>query len=136
MPSKKIVIIGPESTGKSSLSEALAKHYGTTWCPEYAREYLLAHGKQYQFDELLTIAKGQIKLEDQYTESLNRQPNNNQSMLFIDTDMYVMKVWCEFVFETATSGSLTRSFKENMIYTSSAIPICPGCRMNFGNIPT
>ncbi len=101
MSSKKIVIIGPESTGKSSLSEALAKHYETNWCPEFAREYLLAHGTKYQFDELLTIAKGQLKLEDEYSDELNRRENKNeslQSMLFIDTDMYVMKVWCEFVF--------------------------------------
>jgi NadR type nicotinamide-nucleotide adenylyltransferase len=101
MPFRKIVIIGPESTGKSSLSAALAKHFGASWCPEYAREYLLAHGKQYQFHELLTIAKGQLRMEDQYAESLGRFPNNNQSSkstLFIDTDMYVMKVWCEFVF--------------------------------------
>ncbi|MFI5153774.1 MAG: AAA family ATPase [Chitinophagales bacterium] len=101
MLSKKIVIIGPESTGKSSLSEALAKHYGTSWCPEYAREYLLAHGMQYKYDELLTIAKGQISLEEEYLDALNQRENKNpslQSVLFIDTDMYVMKVWCEFVF--------------------------------------
>ena len=101
MPSKKIVIIGPESTGKSSLCESLAKHYGTSWCPEYAREYLLTYGTDYHFDELLTIAKGQLKLEDEYMDELSRRSNNSlstQPMLFIDTDMYVMKVWCEFVF--------------------------------------
>ena len=37
---KKIVVIGPESTGKSSLCKLLAEHYNTLWCPEYAREYL------------------------------------------------------------------------------------------------
>lgn len=101
MSSKKIVIIGPESTGKSSLSESLAKHYGTIWCPEYAREYLLAHGTDYHFDELLTIAKGQLKLEEAYIDEMTRRSKNSpstQSLLFIDTDMYVMKVWCEFVF--------------------------------------
>ena len=41
---KKIVIIGPESTGKSTLCEALAKHYNTNWCPEYARQYLSKKG--------------------------------------------------------------------------------------------
>ena len=39
MSVKKIVVIGPESTGKSTLCEQLAKHYKTLWCPEYAREY-------------------------------------------------------------------------------------------------
>jgi len=95
VPLKKIVIIGPESTGKSTLCEQLAAHYKTVWCAEYAREYLLKHGTHYNFDDLLTIAKGQLALEDQTTQSAN---SNQQSMVFIDTDMYVMKVWCEYVF--------------------------------------
>ncbi|MGC4035630.1 MAG: ATP-binding protein [Chitinophagaceae bacterium] len=131
---KKIVVIGPESTGKSTLCEQLAAHYNTFWCPEYAREYLLKHGTNYTFQDLLTIAKGQLELEEKFVEEVGktespgngkserpkvqRQENkrkkdsfnfeNNSSglsasrtskLLFIDTDMYVMKVWCEFVFE-------------------------------------
>jgi NadR type nicotinamide-nucleotide adenylyltransferase len=105
---KKIVIIGPESTGKSTLCKQLAEHYKTLWCPEYAREYLLKYGMNYIFDDLLTIAKGQLALEDEYEKSIvNSQwsmetPHSpfttRHSLLFIDTDMYVMKVWCEFVF--------------------------------------
>jgi NadR type nicotinamide-nucleotide adenylyltransferase len=92
---RKIVILGPESTGKSTLCEQLARHYNTLWCPEYAREYLLKHGTNYTYDDLLTIAKGQIELEE---KSLQLIANGSQ-LLFIDTDMYVMKVWCEFVFK-------------------------------------
>lgn len=92
---KKIVIIGPESTGKSTLCEQLARRYNTLWCPEYAREYLLAHGKQYSYDDLLTIAKGQVAFEDKFIQSAI---NNLKPEIFIDTDMYVMKVWSEFVF--------------------------------------
>ena len=105
---KKIVIIGPESTGKSTLCELLAKHYQTGWVPEYAREYLLANGKEYSYEDLLTIAKGQLTLEDEMSfkfpvsifPSPNLPPITHQSppLLFIDTDMYVIKVWCEFVF--------------------------------------
>jgi NadR type nicotinamide-nucleotide adenylyltransferase len=97
---KKIVVIGPESTGKSTLCEELAQHYGTTWCPEFARQYLLQHGMNYQFDDLLTIAKGQIAMEDEYTAALSHSPltTHYSPLLFIDTDMYVMKVWSEFVF--------------------------------------
>ena len=101
---KKIVVIGPESTGKSSLCEELAQHYGTSWCPEFAREYLLTKGKKYDYEDLLFIAKGQLALEDEY---VLMQKNQSKAILekkinvplFIDTDMYVMKVWCEFVFE-------------------------------------
>jgi len=100
---KKIVIIGPESTGKSTLCEQLAQHYETTWCPEFAREYLLSNGTSYEFDDLLTIARGQLALEDEFTTQLetNSLPMleaGGHLPLFIDTDMYVMKVWCEFVF--------------------------------------
>jgi NadR type nicotinamide-nucleotide adenylyltransferase len=88
---KKIVIIGPESTGKSTLCAALAKHYHTVWCPEYARQYLTENGTDYNYENLLTIAQGQLKEEDRAVDKANQ-------LLIIDTDMYVMKVWCEYVF--------------------------------------
>jgi NadR type nicotinamide-nucleotide adenylyltransferase len=90
---KKIVIIGPESTGKSTLSEQLAAHYKTVWCPEFAREYLKETGGNYSYADLLNIAHGQLELED----TMLTQAKNG--FYFIDTDMYVMKVWCEVAFE-------------------------------------
>ena len=98
---KKVVVLGPESTGKSTLCAQLADHYQTIWCPEYAREYLLKHGMNYTYDDLLTIAKGQLALEDQFETRASKHKSSRvqqHSFLFIDTDMYVMKVWCEFVF--------------------------------------
>ncbi len=125
---KKIVIIGPESTGKSTLCEQIALQYGTLWCPEFAREYLLKYGMDYVYNDLLTIAKGQVAMEEEYVAKVvsrqlpvgNRQSavgsqqlpvgssqapvgsqqsgNRHSPLLFIDTDMYVMKVWSEFVF--------------------------------------
>ena len=89
---KKVVIIGPESTGKSTLTRQLAEHYKTSWCPEFAREYLLENGTDYSFSDLLNIARGQLMLED---NMLTEAKNN---LYFIDTDMYVMKVWCEVAF--------------------------------------
>jgi NadR type nicotinamide-nucleotide adenylyltransferase len=99
MPLRKIVIIGPESTGKSTLCEGLAAHFATEWVPEYAREYLLSHGKNYQFGDLMTIARGQIALEEQHADAIEKRAKPPvEPLLFIDTDMYVMKVWGEFVF--------------------------------------
>lgn len=111
---KKIVVIGPESTGKSTLCEQLAQQFEMQWCPEFAREYLITNGKEYGFDDLLTIAKGQVALEEEYSSMVNSQwsmisqniyVNKNSQraihhppLLFIDTDMYVMKVWNEYVF--------------------------------------
>jgi NadR type nicotinamide-nucleotide adenylyltransferase len=104
-PIKKIVILGPESTGKSSLCEELARHYKTLWCPEYARDYLLKHGKEYSYDDLLLIAKGQLAAEDACISKMEKQfptPGDNV-YVFLDTDMYVMKVWCEFAFSKCHS---------------------------------
>lgn len=106
---KKIVIIGPESTGKSSLCQALAGHYHSLWCPEYAREYLLRYGTNYSYENLLLIAKGQIDLEDNYSRQIATRKQKTKELLsssdflFIDTDMYVMKVWCEYVFDKCHS---------------------------------
>jgi len=108
---KKVVVIGPESTGKSSLCEQLANHYKTEWVKEYAREYLLTNGTEYNYDNLLEIAKGQFALEKAAIQLVEnkikiRSDNNTTSaandlseIVLIDTNMYVLKVWCEFVFE-------------------------------------
>jgi NadR type nicotinamide-nucleotide adenylyltransferase len=90
---RKIVVLGPESTGKSVLSAQLAEHYQTSWCPEFAREYLLEKKGKYDYADLLNIAHGQLELED----TMLTQARNG--FYFIDTDMYVMKVWCEVAFE-------------------------------------
>ena len=104
---KKIVIIGPESTGKSTLCEQLAIHYQSAWVKEYAREYLLKNGTDYTFDNLLTIAQGQVALENLTVNRLSAI-NHQPSTVFLDTDMYVMKVWCEFVFEKCHHWILNR----------------------------
>ena len=102
---KKVVVVGPESTGKSTLCNKLAEYYKTIWVREYAREYLLANGTNYSFENLLDVAKGQLAGEEKGIEEIKRIQNNTtatgdkHSLLFIDTDMYVMKVWCEFVFD-------------------------------------
>jgi NadR type nicotinamide-nucleotide adenylyltransferase len=91
MPLRKIVIIGPESTGKSTLCADLAAHFKTEWVQEYAREYLEEHGMGYSYETLSSIARGQLALEDKATARAD-------GLLFIDTDLYVIKVWSEYVF--------------------------------------
>ena len=116
---KKIVAIGPESTGKSTLCKQLAAHFKTTWCPEYAREYLNQNGVKYGYGDLIKIVQGQLVMEDYCgkevnceSSSVNRQPSivndeffigsqsavHSSQLLFIDTNMYVIKVWYEYVF--------------------------------------
>lgn len=93
---RKYVAIGPESTGKSTLCKILAQHYRTQWCPEYAREFLDSNGNEYSYNDLLTIARGQLALEDEVTRKV--AAGTGSSLLFVDTDMYVMRVWCEYVY--------------------------------------
>lgn len=115
---RKIVVIGPESTGKSTLCKQLAEHYKTIWAEEYAREYLLKNGTDYSYENLLDIAKGQVENEElgiRNWEAANHKQSaapsgqtTNNKPVFIDTDMYVMKVWCEFVFEKCHHWILNR----------------------------
>lgn len=85
---KKVVVIGPESTGKSTLSERLAADFDTVWTPEYAREYIDNLPRPYEKPDLLEIAMGQLALERQQAARANR-------VLICDTDLYVVKVWSE-----------------------------------------
>jgi len=83
---KRIAIIGPESTGKTDLAIALAKHYNGALVPEYAREYLHQLDRPYNQDDLLQIAKGQVAAVEKITADL----------LIADTDLHVIKVWSEY----------------------------------------
>lgn len=88
---KKIVVIGPECTGKSTLSAWLATHYNTRWVPEYARKYIEELPRPYEERDLLTIARGQLQLEDTAQHGAN-------NVLICDTNLYVIKIWSEFRF--------------------------------------
>jgi NadR type nicotinamide-nucleotide adenylyltransferase len=88
---KKVVVLGPECTGKSELSEFLAKHFKTQWTPEYARGYIDNLVRPYQQHDLLTIAHGQLRLEEEWARGANK-------VLVCDTNLYVIKIWSEFKF--------------------------------------
>ena len=95
---RKVVITGPESTGKSSLCRQLAEHYSTAWVPEYARAYLEAKGSAYQYKQadLLTIARGQWSLEDEVISNVHAP--QHPVPVFLDTDLHVIRIWSEYVF--------------------------------------
>ncbi len=86
---KKIVVIGPECTGKSDLSEYLAQHYGTSWVKEYARAYLDNLNRDYEESDLVKIAHGQIRMEDEWLTEANK-------VLICDTNLIVIKIWSEY----------------------------------------
>jgi len=87
----RVSLTGPESTGKSTLAERLAAHYGTSFAPEFAREYLECTGPHYTLEDLEEIARGQIQWEEQAAARAQR-------VVFCDTDMLVIKIWAEHAF--------------------------------------
>lgn len=91
----KIALVGPESTGKTTLSKQLAQHFETVWTPEFARNYLQEKwdGKKQicESEDLLPIAIGQTKLENENLSIANK-------FLFCDTSLLVTKVFSEIYY--------------------------------------
>lgn len=99
---KRIAITGPESSGKTTLTNALARHFGVKPVSEYAREFLAANGLGYCQEDLDFIAEGHEQ---------NIQLSQN-SINIIDTDFIVLKIWSEFKYDFA-SGYINSLVSEN-----------------------
>lgn len=88
----KVVLFGPESTGKTTLSRHLARYYNSVWVKEYAREYLQDvwnnERRTCEPRDLIPIAQGQMSLENKLAQKTN-------SVLICDTDLLETKVYSE-----------------------------------------
>src|SRR5690606_37041701 len=118
---KRILILGPESTGKSTLAEDLASHFGEPWVPEFAREYLEKIDRPYIYEDLLEIGKGQVASEDQLADEAKR-------FLFVDTDLRVIQVWSEHWFGNTDSWVLDEIEKRKydlILLTDTGLPWAP-----------
>jgi len=82
----KIAILGPESSGKTTLATALAAHFGSVWVAEYAREYVENLNRPYTFDDVCSIAREEI---------LQENARYNSSPVFFDTDLIITKIWLD-----------------------------------------
>lgn len=93
----RVALTGPESTGKTTLSQQLAAHYGTAWVPEYARQYLDERGigLDYTLADLENIARGQLAAEEAAVAEAAAQ---GLPVVFCDTELLVIKVWAEHAF--------------------------------------
>jgi NadR type nicotinamide-nucleotide adenylyltransferase len=98
----KVVITGPESTGKSWLSKALARHYDIPLVEEYARLFLKQTKGEYRQEDLIEIAKGQIALEDQVTLQ-------KPKFILCDTDLEVIRVWSEWKYDACDPWILEKA---------------------------
>jgi len=93
----RVVLYGPESTGKTTLAKQLASHYNTQWVPEYMRTFLekkiMDPGEEIvAYKELETIAKGQIESENTLSKTANK-------LLFCDTNLLELEVYAEHYFK-------------------------------------
>ncbi|MDG1528913.1 MAG: ATP-binding protein [Polaribacter sp.] len=106
----KIVLFGPESTGKTTLSKQLARHYNTVWAPEFAREYLQKkwnnERKTCEADDLVPIAIGQMEIE-------NRLARKADKVLICDTDLLETKVYSEEYYGGFVDPLLDKAAKNN-----------------------
>lgn len=106
----KVVLFGPESTGKTTLSMQLSKYYKSVWVPEYAREYLQNkwnnEQKTCEPNDLLPIAEGQMKLENELAQTTN-------SVLICDTDLLETKVYSEAYYLGSCDPILEKYALEN-----------------------
>jgi len=106
----KVVLFGPESTGKSTLSELLARHYNTVWVPEYAREYLQDkwnnQRKTCEQKDLIPIAIGQMGLENELAKKADK-------ILICDTDLLETKVYSEEYYGGFVDPDLDRAATES-----------------------
>lgn len=89
---KKIVVTGPESTGKTMLSEALAARLHAALIPEYARGYIEKLKRPYVFSDLELIARHQIQEETRMAESAGN------GILVMDTWLIITRVWFDVVY--------------------------------------
>jgi NadR type nicotinamide-nucleotide adenylyltransferase len=90
---KRIALIGPECTGKSTLAKELATHYNTVSVAEYARQYCEQLKRPYTIDDIEYIARKQLIIEQEFITKANK-------FIFSDTELIISKVWADDVFKT------------------------------------
>jgi len=93
---KRVVLFGPESTGKTTLARTLAEYFNTEWVPEYSREYLQKKWDEEQLicgrEDMLPIAAGQMQLENTLAETA-------KEVLICDTNLLESVVYSQIYFD-------------------------------------
>lgn len=91
---KRIAVFGTESTGKTTLAQRLAAHFGEPWSPEFVREFWDLRGGNITAEDLGTIALGQIANEEHAAARARRR-------VFCDTELLTCTLWNDWLFPGA-----------------------------------
>ena len=102
----KIIVTGPESSGKTTLCKALSKHFNLPFTKEFAREYLTDLGKNYLQEDLLKIATSQLENEQIII--------NNQQITLHDTDLITLKIWSDYKYGNCNNWILEQIEKQKV----------------------
>ena len=105
---KKLLITGPESSGKSTLVAELASQLKCNYVPEYARVYLRILGTEYREEDLDIILQGQLRTE-------KNASNTSTEFLVCDTGPLVVYIWSLEVYGR-TSDLITKSLSHLKSY--------------------
>lgn len=131
---RQVVFVGPESSGKTTLSRALARELGASWVPEYARTYLDGREDRFSLDDMERIARGQW--------AANRSALlAGRPLTLCDTDAMTTALWCEELFDevpdsvralaTQDTDALTLLLSPDVPWESGPLRLKPETRERF-----
>lgn len=121
--SLKIVLFGPESTGKTTLAKSLAMHFKTQWVPEYMREFLQekweVKTEKISKEDLIPIAVGQISAENEVSQKA-------KTYLFCDTNLLELKVYSQYYYDgfvpSAIENAISKQKYDYYFLTAIDVP--------------
>jgi NadR type nicotinamide-nucleotide adenylyltransferase len=127
---RRVAVVGPESTGKTSMCAALAERYRTAWVPEFARAHLDVKGAPFGAEDLPIIARGQCAAEDRLARECDR-------VLFCDTDLVTTVLYAEHYLGAAPGwlrvAAIERSYALTLLLDVD-VPWVPDPQRDLGHL--
>lgn len=88
----RVILTGPESTGKTELASSLAESYGSLYIPEYARNYITKLNRRYNYSDIKKIARHQVQQMEEFSAK-------NYKVIFVDTYLLITRVWFDWLYK-------------------------------------
>ena len=114
-----ICILGAESTGKTTLAQALASHYACPWVPEYLRQFCQQQGRTPQHEEQAQVIETQVRWE---SEAMERAHQQQARFVFCDTAPLLTAIYSNYIFSDRSLLPQGRSLHANYALTLLLAP--------------